>query len=71
MKGCPIIILLPSLIEISFHNANSVDPVQTRILRRLIWVYTVCKGPNYGMLGINGLKHNLEIVADDIPKYKF
>ena len=34
-------------------NANSVDSGQ--MLQHLIWVYTVCKCPFYGMLGINGL----------------
>ena len=28
-------------------NANSVDPDQILVLRRLIWVYTVCSGPIY------------------------
>ena len=38
-------------IEIPVFNANSIDPV----LRRLIWVYTVCQCAFYRSLGINGL----------------
>ena len=40
-------------IETPVFNANSVDPDQ--MLQHLIWVYTVCKCPIYGKLGINGL----------------
>ena len=29
--------------------------ITRRVLRRLIWVYTVCQCPFYGTLGINGL----------------
>ena len=56
--------VLPCFIEISVFNANSVDPDQTphsaaSRMRRLIWVYTVCHCPLYGMLGINGLNYVL------------
>ena len=36
--------------------ANSGDPDQTLILRRLIWVCTVCQLPFYGSPNYNGLK---------------
>ena len=44
-------------------TANSVDPDQTPHLhlRRLIWIYTVCQYPFYGILGINGLKLPWEV----------
>ena len=44
----------------SVFNANSVDPDQMPHSAvsdlGLIWVYTVCHCPFYGILGINGLK---------------
>ena len=30
--------------------------IRRRILWRLIWVYTICQCPFYGMLGLNRLK---------------
>ena len=34
--------------------------IRRRVLRRLIWVYTVCQCPFYGTLGINELiKHSV------------
>ena len=30
--------------------------IRRRVLLRLIWVYTICKYPFYGTLGINGLR---------------
>ena len=35
--------------------ANSGDPDQTRVLRRLNWVCTVCQLPFYGSPDYNGL----------------
>ena len=37
-----LFLLLPYFVEIPAFNANSVDPDQTRVLRPLVWVYTVC-----------------------------
>ena len=44
-------LLLPCFTEIPVLNANSVDSV----LRRLIWVCTVCQCLFYGTPGLNGL----------------
>ena len=43
-----------------FLGALRVKWCRHHILRHLIWVYTVCKCPFYGMLGIHGLKLSLE-----------
>ena len=60
-------------MEIAIVNANRVDPDQTpyfRILRRLIWVYSVYQCPLYGTLGINGInfqKHDsFSLIAFEI-----
>ena len=44
-------------LEIIELNAISVDPDQTARSARLIWVYTVCRCPVYGTLGLNGFRY--------------
>ena len=39
--------------------ANSVDPDQTPLLRRLIWVYTVCPGLSVRINRIYTICHDL------------
>ena len=41
--------------------------IRRRVLRRLIWVYTVCQCPFYGTLGTNGLTVNiyLKLIKSD------
>ena len=44
-RGVWLLFIITMFIEIYVFNAHSVDPDQTPLLRRLIWVYTVCLCP--------------------------
>ena len=41
--------------------ANSTEPDQTQIIRRLVWVYTVCKGLSVSILSV--------IMVDAVPAF--
>ena len=54
-RGVSLVLFVVCFIKMPVFNANSVDPDQIRVMRRLIWAYTVCQCPFYGRLGIKGL----------------
>ena len=55
-RGVWVVLILSRFIEIFLYYMQTVQTlIRCRILRRLIWVYTVCLCLFYGTLGLNGL----------------